>query len=280
MLRKEPPYIRNKKETSKKRRELQQTENQIQVISSLNRITHEQNAAREQAKSQEKKKSFRDWITVIALFSAAVAAIVAVIVAHLDTNRAIFDAGVAANVQHEDTMKALGEARRSADASEKTLNQTQANFRDQQRPYIWLTNVPIGPGMWPPGPRRTVQVLWSWQYTNYGKSPALHVAMHQEIKFGNGPFLPSLNGGGPIPLTPRQGGGEPLPPNKFDFTSVISPPISSDEAIRLFRSDGGITIRMRITYTDAYKGSYETDVCLSTLATKAVSYCQSGNDMK
>jgi hypothetical protein len=91
--------IRTDTARQKKREEGQQRENYIQIILSLNRITDEQAASRDQADRNEGKKSLRDWLTIIALFSAAAAALITVLVSHGDTRRALKDARYATNRQ-------------------------------------------------------------------------------------------------------------------------------------------------------------------------------------
>jgi hypothetical protein len=77
--------------------------------------------------------------------------------------------------------------------------------------------------------------------------------------------------------------GPPLPPGKVDEAAVISlPEIDQQEFDRLLSTDQGIRISGTITYSDAYKGDYETTFCLAKLATGAVHYCtdRNGNSMR
>jgi hypothetical protein len=121
-------------------------------------------------------------------------------------------------------------------------------------------------------------VFWTWRYTNYGKSPALGLQFGHFIKLGERPWEPSYSSHGTGPVL-----GPPLPPGKVDEAAVISPPeIDQQEFDRLLSTDQGIKISGTITYSDAYKGDYETTFCLAKLATGAVHYCtdRNGNSMR
>jgi hypothetical protein len=96
--------------------------------------------------------------------------------------------------------------------------------REARRPYIWLTNNGLGSPQFILNANKTGlgQVTWDWHYTNYGQSPAYNVTFLTFIKLGNGPFRPSYG-------QTKPDVGAPLPPNKDDFSTVISAPIEPQE---------------------------------------------------
>jgi hypothetical protein len=110
------------------------------------------------------------WLVIATFLLAAIAAGQAWILATTDVS----------------TRKAADAAVKSATTAETALNTARENFRAEQRPIIWLTNN-LGSPQYVnltnnPGGG---QITWQWHFTNYGKSPALHLAFHQLIKIGD-----------------------------------------------------------------------------------------------
>jgi hypothetical protein len=55
----------------------------------------------------------------------------------------------------------------AATAAQKALDMTRDKFRQDQRPYIWVTS--LGEPTFVP---QAGQIIWTWHMTNYGRSPA------------------------------------------------------------------------------------------------------------
>jgi len=162
--------------------------------------------------------------------------------------------------------------------SQEALAQARDNARQDQRPYLWLTNNLGSPIFIPSRVGETTlpvgQVAWTWRFTNYGKSSAYTVQFEEYIKVGDRAFTKSYGVKG-------QSVGPPMPPAKENFGTIVSPPgISQEEIQRLLTTDLSIRIRVNMSYTDSYGTKYATDFCLARLATGAILYCVSGNDMK
>jgi hypothetical protein len=188
--------------------------------------------------------------------------------------------------QHQaDTMDAtLTESKKQTKAAQDALEATKDNFVAEQRPYLWLTNTVYTPqtiplprnepkeqGAWTKG-----QAIWTWHYTNYGKTPALNVAYKHSMRIRNQPF--KLSFGLKDWLV-----AAPMPPTKEDFTTVVSEPfvLSTEEESKFFRVDYPVSISAVITYTDASNGKYETGFCMSWIPeTKVGMFCKTGNYMK
>ena len=170
---------------------------------------------------------------------------------------------------------------RTMDATFKTaqeaLGLSREQFRRDQRPYVWLTNNGLGSPelvlnrrLAPP----SGQILWTFHYTDYGKSPAYHVLTHKLIRVGIGQPFRECYG---FSSTPR-GAGTPVPPNKDDFGTLVSDPgITPEQYDRLIGTDDAISIQVRIEYTDAYGCKYESNICLERLAVGSIQYCPDGN---
>ena len=118
------------------------------------------------------------------------------------------------------------------------------------------------------------QITWSWHFTNYGQTPALHVSFSD--------FL-IVNGKQDAAFQPRRVPpvAAPLPTGNEDFASIISQNLTTREQFSsLMNTDGAITIEGEITYSDAAGNPYSTIFCLTHLATGAILYCQGKNDIR
>ncbi len=107
------------------------------------------------------------WLVIATLLLAVMAFVQAIILATTDAS----------------TRKAANAAITSAATTQTALQTARDNFRIEQRPIIWLTNN-LGS---PQYVNRTdkpdgCEIAWEWHYTNYGRSPALHLTFHQLIK--------------------------------------------------------------------------------------------------
>jgi hypothetical protein len=172
------------------------------------------------------------------------------------------------------TREAADAAAKSAKAAETALQLT----KQEQRPIIWLTNLG-GPRFmldkFPSDPT-TRQIVWDWHYTNYGKTPALHLSYHDFIVIGN-----KREEGFSSKIGGIEAEAAPVPTAKDDITSVVSPPagIKPEKFARLMQTDAAIGIEGAITYNDAAGVKYKTTFCLTHLALGAILYCK-GNDIK
>lgn len=201
-------------------------------------------------------------VATLLLFVAAVAqAVIAIIQAHiLETTDA-------------STREAASAAVKSAAAAETALQLT----KQEQRPIIWLTNDQGTPEFVldrPPSDPTAGQIIWKWHYTNYGKTPALHLSFRsfsvikneREESFG---------------APPEGHTGAPMPPGKDDFSDVVSPPgIKPERFAQLMKTDLAIGIEGEFTYYDAAGAQYQTTFCLRHLVSGAITYCPKGNDIK
>jgi hypothetical protein len=197
------------------------------------------------------------WLVIATFSLAAIAVVQAVILSTTDSS----------------TRKAADAAIKSATAAETALQLT----RQEQRPIVWLTNDLGGPhlimDMLPLDPTAG-QIVWTWHYTNYGKTPALHVSFRHFMVI-EGKRAESF-GAKPAGLS-----GAPVPTGKDDFSSVVSAPgIKPEEYLRLAQTDDAIGVDGEITYEDAAGTVYRSTFCLQRLALGSIKYCAVGNDIK
>ena len=80
------------------------------------------------------------------------------------------------------------ESNRANNIASDALRLSRDNFRQDQRPYIWLTGDLGSPRFIPPlvQPESIVgQVIWTFHFTNYGKTPAYNIRYQKYIKMGD-----------------------------------------------------------------------------------------------
>lgn len=153
------------------------------------------------------------------------------------------------------------------------LGETKASFATDQRPYVWFTDNEIVLSLSDSG-----QINWTWQITNYGKSPAHNLIARSDFwidgKMCNGPNPPQISG--PSYYT----GGILEPPNKHDFVATVScPGINQQRYANLMNQDSGMKISGAIYYSDAAGTPFESDFCFVRLKNGKVLYCE-GNEIK
>jgi hypothetical protein len=153
-----------------------------------------------------------------------------------------------------------------------TLEKTDQTLRDtlraniaSLRPIIWLTNDPSLP-YW-----NNQQIAWDYKFTNYGKSPANRVRVQSFMSLAGAEFVKSDNG---LPETIA-----PVPPEKHDSGTVLSSVgISEADFLALKAPSNGIRIKVTFQYVDSHDTPYVSEVCLYTLASSAIAYCESKID--
>ena len=88
---------------------------------------------------------------------------------------------------------------------------TRDNFRQDQRPYIWLTRFEAPQLFIHPKRAPFGQITWTWRYTNYGRSPAYRVRYTHSMEVAEGALSRRRSLGGEMATA------APLPPTKRRF---------------------------------------------------------------
>jgi hypothetical protein len=152
----------------------------------------------------------------------------------------------------------------------EAITNSSKQFQADQRPILWVTNDTGTPQVYVnPKDPTTGQILWTWHFTNYGKTPVSELRFRQYMKLGDGDFVPS-NG------EKEEVFGAPIPAGKVDTDTVISRELKVSEINDLIQS-GGVTVKIIIEYTDAYKSRYETKVCMNRTNAGSIAYCKDEN---
>ena len=186
-------------------------------------------------------------------------------------------AGIAAH-QLSEMKKSTTAATAAVLAAQQANSDARDRFEEDERPYIWFNATGTGAPEFiqtPNSSPSTGQVVWSWHYTDYGRTPAYGVQwVFEEIKIGNRPFKVMLQ-------RPYGHIGSVTPPGKDDFATIPSKPgLTQEEFNHLLQVDHAISIRAHVDYVDAEGAVYETGFCMSRLSGGAIEYCDEGNYIK
>lgn len=177
----------------------------------------------------------------------------------------------AVNNQYPEIKRSADAAKSAADTADGTLKFTKQSFIQDQRPYIAETK---GSGGNKPFLREVdngkVQIVWNYGMTNYGKSPASNIVVLEQMKLLDGIWEKNAKN------TDKASHAPPLVPNLDSMDSIFSSPLSPEVANKILQTEGGIKIRVRIMYTDATRGSYETSLCYSD-SKGLTGYCKNDN---
>jgi hypothetical protein len=224
---------------------------------------NEKTEARKYRKKAHRQQVLLTWGTWLAFIAAAIYAGVAARQSRImtDTLNQVKLQTKAAQCAVQAALKA------NADAGDR--------FRKDERPYIAEAPKTTQPARFIPNPVHPEmggQILWDYHFSNFGKTPAYHLHEEQFIKLGDRPFVRSYG-------EPKHRGETILPPSGDNFITVISAPMQKQEYDRLLTITGGIQIKVRFLYSDAYGINYETGICETRLNTGAISYCE-GNYIK
>jgi hypothetical protein len=171
-------------------------------------------------------------------------------------------------------VRAAGSAELANKQAEQANKDARERFQREERPYVWLTSSGIGAPKFVPEPGGKIpdsgQVIWTWHFTNYGKTPAYKLRVQQYMSFDGGQFVPSHHEGPKEPYA-----DVPIPPGQDLLNSVVSEPgITNQQWTQAIGLTGkGVSIRAVVQYGDSYDAQYESVMCLRLLNSGAVSYC-------
>jgi len=162
--------------------------------------------------------------------------------------------------------EAWTEAQRETHALQGELAVLEAD----QRPYIGLANFIEQPLFVAQSNQAPLgQVVWKWQYMNYGRGIAYNVRFRDFIKVGDERYQPSYGGTGEqVSLATA------MPPGRVAFATAVSHPgLSQENFAQLLQKDFQIGILIELEYTDAFRReTFKDVVCLERLATGAIAF--------
>lgn len=164
---------------------------------------------------------------------------------------------------------------RSAAAAEAAVAQGRDLFRQDQRPYMWLTDHHDEPRCVQEGNGTSGECLlvWDWHFTNFGRSPALDVRIAGRLAVGPTASAAKRN----FDFFPID--GAPTPTNKDGFSTAFWPiRITLEKFDQLMNADNSIVLYGRISYSDAYGSRYESRFCRVHLKEGPVAYCPDGSN--
>jgi hypothetical protein len=139
--------------------------------------------------------------------------------------------------------------------------QLNAMERDQQ-PYIWIGDKLPRPEFLPSIGTKG-EIIWSWNFTNFGKGPAKDLTIDAFLKLGNGPFKRSPNRTGPGWI------GE-VPAGRTGNGTVTAELVEQAEFNRLNATDFAIGMMLEFQYFGLNNEKIRGAVCVSKFASGAV----------
>jgi hypothetical protein len=161
------PYMKKKNTAERERWEREQHQDNKEIIVALNRVARDVAALRDQEHRYEAKKGIREWLTIASVASAAVAAIITIIVNHGDTRHTLKDTGFAADRQHSDTLAALERAKVANDQAGRLADIAREAEAHQLRAYVYsVVTSPL------PKLVATAENFFAVNFINGGETPA------------------------------------------------------------------------------------------------------------
>ena len=152
------------------------------------------------------------------------------------------------------------ESQRTTQALQGQLNAMLAG----QRPYI-------GPGseLGVPEPRlKEGEIVWHFQFRNYGPGLAREIKFHTFIKVADGQFEQSFGSRNPSTAADMP----PPPSNFFIRTAALSAPdltLTQDRIDKLLKTNFSIQVLAEFEYEDIYNKKFTSAFCLAHIATGA-----------
>ncbi len=204
------------------------------------------------------------WLTVGTWLAFGAAAIYAAIAAY----------------QLGETKKVVQQATRAAKAAEDANTAAGNRFREDQRPYVWLKAGYVGQIEFIPkkGANQTAgQIVWTFQYINYGRSPAHEVFFDSKsMSLGvNNRFRESFG----FSEAKRRNIATPLAPTEENFATIISNPGVSPSDYAIWQwTIASAFVRLSNTWTHPVAGHTKRESALLNSPTvpsgtaKAITY--------
>jgi hypothetical protein len=185
-LGKEPEYRRQQKIAAEDRQNTERHKDILRTIltltTSIDSISAEHAASRQQAARHEEGKRKRDLFTFSALVVTAAAALLTLTVTHCDTRDLITETRTAADQQHKDTLAALGKTDDSIKALQEQarimsnqLGVSRDEFTATQRPWISIDSVTPYAGLIWVNNSADITGSVNFVLTNSGRTPGVHI---------------------------------------------------------------------------------------------------------
>jgi hypothetical protein len=176
------------------------------------------------------------------------------------------------------------EIRNTNRLTQSALDNSKNQFRQDQRPYIWLANeTKDSPNMVfqtldfiSPSKGKLHQIAVTMLFTNFGKSPAILIRHYHGIRLGdeNETFT----------IIPRWvDDSRILPPGKIDTFSAQSDTFLTDTQLSEYTrvpARAGMKVFATWQYADSGGHRYETEICLGRLNLGGWAYCKNHTEIK
>jgi hypothetical protein len=180
--------------------------------------------------------------------------------------------------------KQASAAQDSVRAIQKQVQIVRENFVEGERPFIWI----VGPQI-PDHPLGMTIVAgkkaeWNYNYTNYGKSPAIGVAVASQVVLSGRDGFAKLdenifkNLHRPHDNTM----GMIVPPEATgNWGTAFSKDILTPDDVSLIpKTNGGIAIFIHFEYFDSFGNEYHSETCEFRYANGAIGNCAAHNRIR
>ena len=133
-------------------------------------------------------------------------------------------------------------------------------FISDQRPFIWISQ-PLAPTI-----KLGEKLAWNYTYTNFGKSPAIGVALRCQVRLQAHmtPELPDMYS--PIHVKGHESEGDVIPPNdRTNWGTCYSQEVITEEDLKVMNEfDGGAKLVLFFEYYDGSRDIYTSTICYGT----------------
>jgi hypothetical protein len=171
----------------------------------------------------------------------------------------------------------------SAMAAQDAIRQARDQFRQDQRPYVWLTN-DIGPFArvsLSAGANKSPldgRLAFNFHFTNYGKSPAVRLTEQSRIVLGKSAetVFPAWRN---LPTD----SGSVLPPGKVDSNTAFSDAPFEPSILATILAPGPydpVIVHGILRYFDLYGTEYKSEFCIGRGASSNYYYCDGHNSVQ
>jgi hypothetical protein len=178
----------------------------------------------------------------------------------------------------------VDQLKRSADETHNLVSQsrqavatTESTATKDRRPYLSVVDASSLPRV-----IENTEAAWNFQYTNYGRSPAVRVLLRAQIVFGrfsdrkiDKELFERIH----PPGFPEA--GFILAPGQVGFSTAFSKEtLSAADVDEINKHDSGIVLLVHFEYFDMSGNEYSTEICQSRLVNGIISHCNVHNVIK
>jgi hypothetical protein len=166
------------------------------------------------------------------------------------------------------------ETKKTNHLTKEALSDARHNFTQDQEPVIWITPNPASFGL-------NKALNWNFNYTNYGRSPALNMHLCAHPLFGTSAY--AVSQANPPSMDYCKGSREStsvVPSGYPGFVTMHTDRPLTQPDISAIEQDGGLVAVGVFEYQDASGDSYVSTFCSYRLKSGAIAHCEKYNEYR